>query len=154
MNALANLSKVEQVRARDGDACWLCSGRLDFAAPPNSRKAPTLEHLVAKAKGGGNGLDNLVLTHPGCNKQLGCRPVEDKRRMRDKYRFKRERADAARHVRADTPVEDGGNKGRQRAQVHTAQLRGRLRRWQLATAIAGGAALLATGLAAGLVIAR
>jgi hypothetical protein len=154
MNAPANLSKVEQVRARDGDACWLCSGRLDFAAPPNSRKAPTLEHLVAKANGGSGRLDNLRLCHKGCNQHLGHRPKEEKLRIRAKWQANQAGIAAARQVRADTPVEDGGNKGRQRAQGHTAQLRGKLRRWQLATGVASGAALLAIGLAAGLAIAR
>nr|WP_294170414.1 HNH endonuclease [uncultured Sphingomonas sp.] len=154
MNAPANLSKVGQLRLRDGEVCWLCGGKLDFAAPPGSRKAPTLEHLVAKANGGGNGLDNLVLTHPGCNKHLADKPRQEKLRIRAKWQANQAGIAAARQVRADTPVEDGGNKGRQRAQVHTAQLRGKLRRWQLATVIASGAALLATGLAAGLAIAR
>lgn len=155
MNAPAKSPKaIERLRLRDGDRCWLCNGKLSFGAARTSKKAPTIEHLVAQVNGGTDALDNLVLAHPGCNRQLGCRPVEDKHAMRERQRARREQSQAAARVRSETPVEEGGNKGRQRAQVHTARLRGRLWRWQLATAIAGGAALLATGLAAGLAIAR
>lgn len=154
MNAPAKLSKIDKLRLRDGDRCWLCNGKLSFGAARTSKKAPTIEHLVAQVNGGTDALDNLVLAHPGCNRQLGCRPVEDKHAMCERRRVNREQLQAAGRVRSETPVEEGGNKGRRSAQVHTARLRGRLRRWQLATAIAGGAALLATGLAVGLAIAR
>jgi hypothetical protein len=77
-------STIEQLRARDGDNCWLCDGRLSFNALPNSKKAPTREHLLAKSLGGTDALDNLVLCHPGCNRQLGIRPKADKLEMREK----------------------------------------------------------------------
>jgi hypothetical protein len=82
----APLSKVEQIRARHGDGCWLCGGELDFRAPPNSKKAPTKEHLQPLSLGGTSDLDNLALCHPGCNRQLANRPREDKERMRAKRR--------------------------------------------------------------------
>lgn len=84
VNAPAALSQIARLRARDGDACWLCGRTMDFEAPPGSRKAPSREHLLARSLGGRSTLDNLVLCHPGCNRQLGTRAVEDKRRMRAK----------------------------------------------------------------------
>ncbi|HET9355172.1 MAG TPA: HNH endonuclease [Sphingomicrobium sp.] len=77
-------SKVELLRARDGDDCWLCGGRLQFAAAPNSKKAPTIEHLTPRSLGGASTLDNLALCHPGCNRQLADRPREHKERIRAK----------------------------------------------------------------------
>jgi hypothetical protein len=91
MNAPPKFSIIDQIRTRDGDECWLCGGKLDFRAAPNSTKAPTKEHLVAQSLGGGNELANLVLCHPGCNKHLGDRPIEKKREMREKIRANRAR---------------------------------------------------------------
>nr|WP_314442200.1 HNH endonuclease [uncultured Sphingomonas sp.] len=85
MNAPAALGKVEQIRARDGDACWLCNRPLDFSAEPNSKNAPTIEHLVAKSLGGGGELTNLALCHPGCNGHLGDRPLAKKQELRAKW---------------------------------------------------------------------
>lgn len=85
MNAPSSLSKIERLRARDGDACWLCNRTLDFIAVPNSKKAPTVEHLVAKSLGGSDAIDNLVLCHPGCNLHLADRSLEEKKKLRAKW---------------------------------------------------------------------
>lgn len=85
MNAPSALGKVEQIRARDGDACWLCTRLLKFDAAPNTKDAPTIEHLVAKSLGGGNDLANLVLCHKACNLHLADRPREKKEEMRIKF---------------------------------------------------------------------
>ena len=159
MNVLQPLSRIDRVRLRDGERCWLCDGKLDFGAVPSSARAPTIEHLIAKTHGGTNADDNLVLTHPGCNKQLGTRPVEDKRRLRAKYQAARERTKAARAVLASTSVEDGGRRefsrvvalkplGTRRA-LHRPLLQ-----WQVGAATAAAVALLTSGFAAGLLIVR
>jgi hypothetical protein len=83
MNAPA-LSKIERLRQRDGDDCWLCGNSMDFEAKPNTKKAPTKEHLQSVSAGGTDALENLVLCHPGCNRQLGDRPRADKEKMRAK----------------------------------------------------------------------
>lgn len=85
MNAPIVLSKVEQIRARDGDECWLCTRPLDFTAAPNSKNAPTIEHLVAKSSGGSGDLANLALCHKACNLHLGDRPLAKKQEMRVKF---------------------------------------------------------------------
>lgn len=79
-----NISKLEHLRARDGDKCWLCGMPIDFNAKPNSSKAPTFEHLIAQSRGGTKSVENLVLCHPGCNKQLAARPLVDKIKMRER----------------------------------------------------------------------
>lgn len=89
MSGPDNLSKVDRLRARDGDHCWLCGEKLDFNAAPNSTWATTLEHLIAQSRGGPKTLENLVLCHRLCNKQLADRPLVNKINMRDRRRKKR-----------------------------------------------------------------
>ena len=88
MSGPDKISKVDQLRARDGDLCWLCNERMDFAATPNSAKAWSVEHLIAKSHGGPETLHNLALCHPGCNRMLGDRPLVDKIRLRERRRRK------------------------------------------------------------------
>ncbi|MEQ7873856.1 HNH endonuclease [Sphingomonas sp. ASV193] len=86
MSGPDNLSKIDRLRARDGDHCWLCGAVIDFAATPNSAKAWSVEHLLAKEYGGTEKLENLALCHPPCNRLLANRPVVDKVRLREKRR--------------------------------------------------------------------
>jgi 5-methylcytosine-specific restriction endonuclease McrA len=88
VSAPENLSKVDRLRARDGDLCWLCGKRIDFKAKPNSSKAWSLEHLICQSAGGPNVLENLVLCHPPCNRILGDRPLKDKIRLYERRRRK------------------------------------------------------------------
>ena len=84
----APLNIVDVLRARDGDRCWLCNQLIQFDAKPNSPQAWSVEHLIAKSRGGFNQPDNLVLCHPGCNRMLGCRPLKDKIKLRERRRRK------------------------------------------------------------------
>lgn len=88
MSGPENIGKLDRLRARDGGKCWLCDQPIDFDAVPNTKKAPTFEHLIAQSRGGPSTLENLVLCHPGCNRQLGDRPLVDKIRMRERRRRK------------------------------------------------------------------
>jgi 5-methylcytosine-specific restriction endonuclease McrA len=75
---------VAELRQRDGTACWLC----DREIPDRPRKAGkriSIEHLVARSRGGGDELDNLVLCHDACNRHLADRPLEQKRLIRAKW---------------------------------------------------------------------
>ena len=74
--------KIQELRERDGENCWRCHQPMNFDAPPNSKRAPTIEHLEAKANGGTNKSENVVLCHPGCNRHLGVNTLDQKRRMR------------------------------------------------------------------------
>jgi 5-methylcytosine-specific restriction endonuclease McrA len=75
-------STIDRLRERDGDQCWLCGKHIDFKATPNSSKAWSVEHLIAKSADGPNVLDNLVLCHPPCNRILANRPLKDKIRLK------------------------------------------------------------------------
>ena len=88
MTAPANISKIERLRARDGDHCWLCGLQIDFKAEPNSSKAWSVEHLLSQSHGGPDRLENLVLCHPPCNRSLANRPLIKKIDMREKRRRK------------------------------------------------------------------
>jgi len=70
--------RVQKLLERDGRQCWLC-------ARPIIAGEETIEHLKAKAAGGTNDLENLVLCHSGCNVHLKDRPVARKFRMRVKW---------------------------------------------------------------------
>ena len=88
MSGPENISKVDRLRARDGDVCWLCAKPMDFSAKPNSAKAWSMEHLVCKSFGGPEDLANLVLCHPPCNRILGNRPLKKKIELRERRRRK------------------------------------------------------------------
>ena len=88
MSGPVNISKVEQLRLRDGGRCWLCDDPLDFKAKANSANAPTLEHLLCQSEDGPGTLHNLVLCHPRCNRILANRPVAEKVKLRDRRRRK------------------------------------------------------------------
>ena len=153
MNAPANLSKAAQLRARDGEFCWLCSGKLDFDAAPNSKKAPTKEHLVPLSAGGTSDLGNLVLCHPGCNKQLADRPKADKLKIKAKRDVARRRQlfEAQSAATAKTTVKPVRKANALR---FVPADKAKLVRWQVAACGGGGIALFALGLATGVLIAR
>lgn len=159
MNA-PTLSKVEQIRARDGDACWLCTLPFNFSAVPNSKKAPTVEHLVAKSLGGGSELTNLVLTHPHCNRQLADKPLAKKLEIRAKVH-----ANAAKvAAREAVPVAEGQvaepfvptTEAKTVAQPKTrdpvnstAELRAELAYWRKLALISGSCLLVCVGFVLG-----
>ena len=156
MNAPANLSKVEQIRARDGEECWACGFPMDFSAPPGSKKAPTKEHLLAQSLGGTDELANLVLCHPGCNSHLGNKPVSKKREIRRKMRANRVKILAAQGSAGSKVLAEPINKTTGvPAAAPPAPRTGtdELRRWQWIAAANGAAALLAIGILLGLLVA-
>jgi hypothetical protein len=158
MNAPPKFSIIDQIRTRDGDECWLCGGKLDFRAAPNSTKAPTKEHLVAQSLGGGNELANLVLCHPGCNKHLGDRPIEKKREMREKIRANRARV-AVKKVASTHSRPVAVSAPSPKLQAHAAPSQpaisaAELRLWQLFGLGSAGLFLLALGFLTGLLVGR
>ena len=88
MSGPVNISKVEHLRARDGDCCWLCGLPMDFKAEPNSSKAWSVEHLLSQSHDGPDRLENLALCHPPCNRTLASLPLAKKIEMREKRRRK------------------------------------------------------------------
>ena len=88
MSGPDNINKIDRLRARDGDNCWLCGQLIDFNAEPNSPKAWSVEHLLSKDHDGPGRIENLALCHPPCNRTLGNRPLVKKIEMREKRRRK------------------------------------------------------------------
>jgi len=82
------LKKVDLLRARDGDHCWLCARHIDFQAKPNSANAWSVEHLLPTSLGGPDTPANTVLCHPRCNRILANRPLQDKIKLRERWRRK------------------------------------------------------------------
>ena len=70
------------LRERDGDNCWRCRRPMRFDLPRSHDHAPTIEHRVARSKGGTMALDNLCLCHAHCNRLMGDSTLEAKERMR------------------------------------------------------------------------
>ena len=50
----------------------------------------TIEHLLAKSRGGGSEIYNLYLAHRWCNAEAGSKKIRDKKKLREKrnYLFK------------------------------------------------------------------
>ena len=53
---------------REESVCWLCGQPIDFGAPPKSTYSASVDHVVARDKGG-DMFDraNLRAAHYGCN---------------------------------------------------------------------------------------
>lgn len=62
---------VRILLARDGDRCFWCNVRF------RGDVLPTIEHLLPRSEGGGNGLDNLALACHWCNQKRGVMPVAE-----------------------------------------------------------------------------
>ena len=56
---------------RDGWTCGICLEPVSRTAPPNDPWAPTLDHVLPRALGGSDELDNLRLAHRWCNTVRG-----------------------------------------------------------------------------------
>ena len=56
---------------RDGKACFYCGEVI-----PN--EDITLEHLIARSRGGRDILENFVIAHSKCNNEMGVLPLNMK----------------------------------------------------------------------------
>lgn len=63
-----------RLRERDGNNCWFCGEVLGFDE--------SIEHLTPRAEGGSDDLDNLVLCHVKCNRNLRALPRHAKEAAR------------------------------------------------------------------------
>ena len=80
-----NASMRATILSRDGDLCFFC-------AEPMPPWDVTIEHLVAKNKGGPDHTDNLVLAHEACNQRVGSMPLIRKIKIYHESRKKKEGA--------------------------------------------------------------
>jgi hypothetical protein len=61
---------------RDGPVCWICGGEVDLDVPPTAPGAPTVDHVLPRARGGSSDPANLRLAHRRCNGRRGSRLPE------------------------------------------------------------------------------
>lgn len=82
-----NEKKRKRLRAqlieRDGRWCFYCGEEAAYGV------VPTIEHLLSRAHGGPDTLENTVLSCKPCNEEAGDRPVIEKVRLREKKRYER-----------------------------------------------------------------
>jgi 5-methylcytosine-specific restriction endonuclease McrA len=66
---------MPELRSRADDCCELCGAPIDFEAPPRTRRAPSVDHVVPLHAGGAElpPLDELRLAHVACNSRRGRR---------------------------------------------------------------------------------
>ncbi|HWG94417.1 MAG TPA: HNH endonuclease signature motif containing protein [Mycobacteriales bacterium] len=70
------MTSVRRLADRDGAVCWLCGNGVDLSAPAGSPWAGSVDHVVPRARGGGNEPGNLRLAHRSCNSRRGSRLPE------------------------------------------------------------------------------
>jgi len=64
---------VPALRERDGDECRLCCELIDFTVPHPDPLSRSVDHIVPRAHGGKDELDNYQLAHLICNQRKGSR---------------------------------------------------------------------------------
>jgi HNH endonuclease len=67
---------IHDLGRRDAWTCWVCGGAVDPDSPPGSPHAPSVDHVIPRARGGTNDPGNLRLAHRRCNGQRGSRLPE------------------------------------------------------------------------------
>lgn len=77
-----NEAMVTRLIKRDGNACFFCGEPFTPDLPP------TIEHLLAIAKGGNNQIANLALACECCNRAVGSEDVAEKIKFRDRMKDK------------------------------------------------------------------
>jgi hypothetical protein len=68
--------QIDDLGDRDRWTCWVCQGAVEPRCPGGSPHAPSVDHVVPRARGGTNDLSNLRLAHRRCNGQRGSRLPE------------------------------------------------------------------------------
>lgn len=63
---------------RDGASCFFCRKTMEF-------EEATIEHLVARVRGGPDHDDNLALAHEACNAKAANLPLMEKIKLREKF---------------------------------------------------------------------
>jgi 5-methylcytosine-specific restriction endonuclease McrA len=60
-------TSVDQLAARDGTTCALCSNPVDMTKRAPHPGCPSVDHRIPRAHGGTNDPTNLQLAHLVCN---------------------------------------------------------------------------------------
>jgi 5-methylcytosine-specific restriction endonuclease McrA len=84
LNRVAETDATFERRAGDWvGRCLLCNGSMAFDS--RTGEGATLEHIRARSRGGTDALENLAITHPGCNWEKGRRWDPRRRRNEQDY---------------------------------------------------------------------
>lgn len=62
---------VDRLGEDVGWACWICGGQVDRDGPAAGPHAPSVDHVVPRARGGTSDPGNLRLAHRRCNARRG-----------------------------------------------------------------------------------
>jgi 5-methylcytosine-specific restriction endonuclease McrA len=68
--------RASDVYECDGWNCWLCDEPINREASWPAPDSPSVDHVVALAKGGGHTLSNVKAAHLRCNLIKGDRPAD------------------------------------------------------------------------------
>ena len=60
-----------EIYVRDGWACYLCGSAVDRDGDPNGDRAPSLDHVIPRSKGGTHDPSNLKTACRSCNSRKG-----------------------------------------------------------------------------------
>ena len=63
----SKLISARTLYKRDNGICWICGGKCDIDADPNSDWYPSVDHIMPQSLGGKDTLDNVRLAHRKCN---------------------------------------------------------------------------------------
>lgn len=68
-SAVSSWHKVarELLLKKHGNACHWCGVEMRLSGDPDDPMSATIEHLVRRADGGGENIENLKLAHKHCN---------------------------------------------------------------------------------------
>jgi 5-methylcytosine-specific restriction endonuclease McrA len=65
--------RAREIALRGASHCQICGRPLDFSAPARSKWSPSVDHIIALARGGEPfAQSNLRVLHLGCNSRLGA----------------------------------------------------------------------------------
>lgn len=68
--------RITMLLCRDGDLCWICGLKLDRRN--RNEFSPgyiTFDHVIPRALGGIDSIENIRLAHKKCNNERGNDPV-------------------------------------------------------------------------------
>lgn len=93
LSAMTNAEKLGKVAGSDTTfhrrgslwvgKCLICNGPVAFDA--GTGEGATVEHIRARSRGGGEGLENLAIVHGRCNHEKGRRWDPKRRRPPEDY---------------------------------------------------------------------
>ena len=92
---------IEDLGKRDNWLCHLCGQPVKRNAKSGSRRAPTRDHVVPRARGGTNSADNIKLAHRECNSERATRSISKFRKkvgFDDDWRAEMRRRREAREI--------------------------------------------------------